>query len=34
MTILLLFVLFLWRGTRIALRAGDLYATYLAMPWA
>lgn len=31
MTILLLFVLFLWRGTRIALRAGDPYATYLAM---
>jgi cell division protein FtsW len=31
MTILLLFALFLWRGTRIALRAGDPYATYLAM---
>jgi cell division protein FtsW len=31
MAVLLLFVLFLWRGTRIALRAGNPYATYLAM---
>jgi cell division protein FtsW len=29
--ILLLFAVFLWRGTRTAVRAGDLYARYLAM---
>jgi cell division protein FtsW len=31
MAVLLLFAVFLWRGTRIALRAGDPYASYLAM---
>jgi cell division protein FtsW len=31
LAVLLLFVVFLWRGTRIALRAGDPYATYLGM---
>jgi cell division protein FtsW len=31
MLILLLFGLFLWRGTRTAVRAGDPYASYLAM---
>ncbi len=29
--ILLLFAVFLWRGTRTAVRAGDLYSRYLAM---
>lgn len=31
MLVLLLFGLFLWRGTRAAVRAGDPYASYLAM---
>jgi len=31
MLVLLLFGLLLWRGTRAAVRAGDAYATYLAM---
>jgi cell division protein FtsW len=31
MLVLLLFGLFLWRGTRAAVRAGDPYACYLAM---
>jgi cell division protein FtsW len=31
MLVLLLFALFLWRGTRAAVRAGDPYAGYLAM---
>jgi cell division protein FtsW len=31
MLVLLLFALFLWRGTRAAVRAGDPYASYLAM---
>jgi len=31
MLVLVLYALFLWRGTRAALRAGDPYASYLAM---
>jgi len=31
LAVLSLFAVFLWRGTRIALRAGDPYATYLGM---
>jgi cell division protein FtsW len=31
MLVLLLFGLFLWRGTRAAVRAQDRYASYLAM---
>lgn len=31
MVIVVLFALFLWRGTRAALRAGDPYASYLAI---